>query len=456
MIRLDQIGHYVMLVLLFLLLLFNYGIIHIRIAGGVPITEAVLVFCMLCIHHKKVLPKFMRSPFILPLLAWWALGLGHLAIEIPRHGFWAIRDASHLIESFFIYVGFAFAGSKESIQKLNSALPAFFGVVILYACLYPIREFLWTLSPKLTGAQGQSIPMIGLYTDLTFVLTVCAAYLIQSYISWKNIMALIFGLFVILMALIIFPSRTLYLQTLIVFGFFFVAMNNRQRLTLMMVCAIAFVVFVGILSSGISINSRFGEVLSLSDYGQLFTELFVQPDPEDKVSSGFTDRLEWWGAVLMNWASTPQSIMIGSGFGMPLISHGSSQQVFLRDPHNDWITMLARMGLMGLVFFSTFITMLMIKSIATVKRYRKYAASAPLVVMLLFFLFEVLALTLGEPPFLWPFYTVPFYFSAGILARLYLMKDPAALEETLTPQPKFSIKLQHVMAIAFVTFLISI
>ena len=96
------------LLIIGLYLVLNWGFMLVRVppggASGIPVGELLLFFFILTfIWDIKWLPRFSRSIFLLPFLLWWALGIGRALAAVSEHGLWALRDATHVIESLFLW-----------------------------------------------------------------------------------------------------------------------------------------------------------------------------------------------------------------------------------------------------------------------------------------------------------------------------------------------------------------
>ena len=209
-------------------LILNYSFMLIRPAG-LPIGEVLLLVSLCLIPHHKVLPKFLRHPIILPFGLWLLAGLMHLSIDIVQYGLWAVRDASHVIESLFLYVGFAYAGKTHSINRLSRWFPRVMGLLFLYSFLYPFRDVLAPYMPMIANMSGYEIPLF-VHTNTSFMLVVGSGYFFRRYlhrVQAKQARHLWLGIALVTMALLFFPSRTLYLQIGVMLGYFAFIFRHR-------------------------------------------------------------------------------------------------------------------------------------------------------------------------------------------------------------------------------------
>ncbi len=133
--------------------------------GGLPVGEIVLLLSLMTINYTGVLGRLSLTVAILPLAIWWTFGVGRALFDFAIHGTWALRDAAHVLESLFLLVGFVFAGDPRSLERFFDWLPKLLLLCVLYGLLYPIRVEIWTLSPTITSGTGFEVPIFGSMTN---------------------------------------------------------------------------------------------------------------------------------------------------------------------------------------------------------------------------------------------------------------------------------------------------
>src|SRR5919197_6078709 len=110
-----------LLLVIGLYLVLNYGFMQVRIPpgadSGLPLGELVLLFSMMTINYGILLPRLSATVFLIPFLIWWVLGFSLVYSAVHEYGFWALRDANHVIESLFLIVGFAFASRPQFLER---------------------------------------------------------------------------------------------------------------------------------------------------------------------------------------------------------------------------------------------------------------------------------------------------------------------------------------------------
>ena len=89
------------LVVVFLYLLFNWGFMQLRIppvaGGGLPIGEIVLLLSLMTINYTSVLGRMSYTVALVPFCIWWVFGVGRALFDFSQHGTWALRDCDLLL-----------------------------------------------------------------------------------------------------------------------------------------------------------------------------------------------------------------------------------------------------------------------------------------------------------------------------------------------------------------------
>src|SRR3546814_2952097 len=99
---------------------------------GVPLGELMLVFVLLGLNIPRVLSRMSAAAILAPFLLWWGWGLTRLVFDAAAHGAWALRDATQLIESLYMVVGFSLAADPRAVQRLARWLR----VIVIICCAY--------------------------------------------------------------------------------------------------------------------------------------------------------------------------------------------------------------------------------------------------------------------------------------------------------------------------------
>lgn len=411
-------------------LVLNNGFMQVRIpptgGAGVPIGELVLLLTLISINYAKVLPKLFSLVFAYPFLVWWGLGIVRAFMGVPKYGMWALRDATHVLESLFLLAGFAFAGNPKMIDRFFSWLPKILAVVVLYAAGYPFADVLQSISPTIVSGNGNVIPIFFNYIGTPALVLMAAAYVlifseeIRVSIIRHQPIAIAAGLWGYSAAL--FQGRTIYLQIialLVLFAFYRRKLLSRG--VFVIVLLLGAVALLPVL--GLQIKGRLGEEVSINflinhflAIGGITSE--TAGDGIKGAAAGVDQRYDWWMSIYQRLTSDIWHLLFGLGYGFPLIKFNYYGSI-AREPHNSYISILARIGLFGGIAW-VWLHGLMLR--AWHSGYKQCACmgwrkeqNQLLILMVYFVLVWVNAI--GEDAFEKPFFTIPYYFFWGIVLR---------------------------------------
>jgi O-antigen ligase len=430
-----------------LFLLLGYGFMQVRIppvgSAGIPVGEVVLLVSLMLINHLKLLPRLSATIFIAPFLIWWAFGLGRAAMNVSEYGVWALRDASHVIESLFLVVGFAFAASPRALDKFFYWLPRILIVVCIYALGYPFRETLQSVSPTLVAGSGSEVPLLFDYSSTGSLLLMAVVYLVLSKhrTGFGGNFAAAVAAFLLGYAVLLFQMRTIYLQ---IVALALLLALFRGKLKRGVIVVVLLLVGLPVVSAiGLQVEGRMGQAASIDFLLNHFLTLGGVESSGLEGSAGGVDlRIGWWLDLYQQWVGSLGNFFFGLGYGFPLVdfAYGTdgSEGVPIREPHNSYVSILARMGLVGGVAFAWMHVLLVgvwRRAYATCTRMRWREGQNRLLILMVFFVL-VWIRALGEPAFELPFYTIPYYFFWGLV--LQMSRHLSSWHETEQKRPKGS------------------
>lgn len=419
---LERVRDGVLLAAIGLYLLLNYGFMQLRVppvaGGGVPVGEIVLALALLSLNHIAVLSKLRTVVFLSPFLLWWAYGLGRAAAGMADYGIWALRDATHVIESAFLIVGFAYAARTEKLDRFFRWLAGLLVAGALYALSYPVADTLKDYSPTLRSGAGYPVPILFNYTATPILLLMGAAWLMLYRTRTKATVAL--EIFLIGYATLLFQERTIYIQIAVLLGFFLIfrrAALGKGVIGLMMIV----LAVIALPLTGITVTGRLGEAVSLDFIvNHILAIAGIESEGLQGTARGVSLRMEWWTRLLANLASSPDTLLLGLGYGIPLTDHRSLTGAIVREPHNSYLSVLGRGGLIGM---SAFLWMHALMLAAwwrglrlAVRRGWREGENRYLVLMAFFLLVWVFAA--GEDALEKPYIAIPYYFFWGVVLRM--------------------------------------
>lgn len=415
----------IVLIVVSLYMLLNYGFMQIRIppikSGGIPIGEITLFVALSTINLFIVFSRLSRVILLTPFIIWWVMGFCHALWGISNHGMWALRDATHLIESLFIVVGFAFAGRPEAMDRFFRLLPKILVIGCIYAIGYPFSEKLMSISPTILAGSGHYVPIFFNYTNTPVVLLTAVSYILL-FTSWKHpfairyifIASVLFGFTAFL-----FQARTIYLQIIALFIFFSFYRYGINKKFICVLTSTAILLFI-ISVFGLDIEGRLGQKISLTFLRNHFLAIFgIESDGVVASARGVAQRIGWWRDLMGYWTNNIGTIFFGMGYGLPLIDFKMNYGVIVREPHNSYISIIARLGIIGAI---AWIWMHVILIKVWHRTYKKAVdigwqegQNRLLILMVFFILIWIFAI--GEDAFEKPFNAIPYYFFWGIVLR---------------------------------------
>ncbi|WP_211831079.1 O-antigen ligase family protein [Kistimonas asteriae] len=425
------------LLILFCYLLFNYGFMQIRI-GILPIGEMFILLMIVITRWLTVTARFyfVSGPSILMLfLSWWLFVALSAMLGFYKYGVWALRDASHVIETIYILIGFCLFGSFFFMNKLFSFFRFFIVVIILYGLTYPISGFLRFLSPHLSGASGQSVSIFFVYTNTAMLMLVSAAsmFIFKSEGFFVSKLKLIIAGFLIAFCLAFFQARTIYLQIIALYLFLFMFRRSEFKKGIFVILfGLLVIILLPIL--GFEAEGRIGQVVSLKFLYNHFMAIFgIANSGVESAAGGVDLRIGWWLDIYEKWSVDFTTMFFGLGFGLPLIDHGLANGVVAREPHNSFISLLARLGIFGASLWCLIHCFLLkvwfnLFKFTKINQYK--TINNFLAVFMIYFVF-VCVFAIGEDSFEKPFNAIPYYLLWGGVIRMEWYRRKSIFEEVV-------------------------
>jgi O-antigen ligase len=428
--RMEALRNIVVLSTVFLYLLFNWGFMQLRIppvaGGGLPVAEIVLFLSLITINYTGVLGRLSLTVALLPLAIWWIFGVGRALFDFAMHGTWALRDAAHVLESLFLLVGFVFAGDPRSLERFFDWLPKLLVIAVLYGLMYPIRVEIWQLSPTIMSGTGFEVPIFGSMATTSYLMIMAAVYLILFH--GNKLLANVTAVLIIGFTVAAFQARTLYLTLIAAFGF--VVLYRRSSMGNVGIVVILSGFLLGLITLiGLQFEGRLGATFDANFLIAHFMAIFGVCDPSLEgvcsAAEGVGQRLEWWTNIFNSMLQDPFSLLLGLGYGVPLTDFYGSSGAAVREPHNSYVTVLARTGIVGAVCWVLITLSLVRRWHHTFMECRALGwreAENRLLVMMVFFIC-LWVLAIGEDGFEKPYNIIPYYFFWGIILRFSLLLD---------------------------------
>ncbi len=412
----------------------NYGFENLvvgRIAGAPLLIGELMMLVGLVLAIRKQgfsqLRRALRDPIVRCLMLLLVFSVLHLVVDIPRFGLYALRDASLYFETVFLAAGYLWASEESGVRRFVQCLIVIFTLNLLYSFTLPLSESLQAISP-MTGVF-QPIALFGQYQHVGMYLVAGALFFAwladyttgwSRWILWAMAAAQLCGLAVQ-------QNRSMYVGILVILVLLLV-LGERRRLqrSLRMLGSgiLAMVVLLLVISLfGITLHGRVGEING--DFLRQYALSVLSLDNSNSRLAQDEDRIDWLQQVWTSTTSNPTTLLVGQGFGQPLIDFETEAGIPVRQPHNAAMGVFGRLGLSGLAIWLLFQILLLKRFLGALKT-RQSAKAHDLILWLLVFYVLAFVLSMVQPALEFSHYAVPLYFIVGFsLKILHMTREKA-------------------------------
>lgn len=338
----------------------NIGFSNVVVgAGAAKVTVAELSVGL-------VLPFLVVKgwPLLKPLSYFWVAILAilipggyHLWSDVPAYKTAALRDFLSVADLVYFIAGMGVCAVGMLAGKWDQWRFRFVRVWLiaglLYSFTWPFATWLMQVSPKFHSYQ-QSIPLLGAHmTTPVNVLAAAAAlitvpHLLAASPIARRVLATLAVLGTVLM-LAMLQSRNLYLIAMTM-PFLLAFMGFRKAIKASVLAVVVLIFSLGMMEAyEFRIPGRISDV-SLSAVGDRLLSI-TGKHGDHTGAAGVNQRRIWWTSSLNKWTSSPETVVFGIGYGLPLTNFkgpstdGSEEGVIVREPHNSYISSLSRGGL---------------------------------------------------------------------------------------------------------------
>jgi O-antigen ligase len=406
-------------------LILNTGFEMLRIppvGAGIPIGELVLVVSLCLINVLVVLPRMASEVWMFPILLWWGLSLTRSLYDTHSGGAWAFRDASQAIESLYLIVGFWIVNSQSSLHYFFRWLRRFFPLAILYGLLFPFEGPLQNFSPTIHGMGTSTTHILFQMTNTPLILIWAACWLLierrqsRGPVRGRELLAGLLVAFAVAFA----QSRSIYIDVLLVgVLLFFTRSRLAARWTALLLLGVLIIGAVSV--SGIEIKGRLGKKISLDFIVSHFEAISGKASSEETqgAAEGVPQRIGWWRTIYKKMIVSPRRVIFGLGYGIPLTNFRTGGGILVREPHNSYISVIARLGVSGMLVW------LLMQATLYLSWWRAYRLCARMhwiedannLLILVIYNFLLLIIAFAEDGFEKPFYAIPYYLLFGVILR---------------------------------------
>jgi len=403
-------------------LILNYGFDNLAVGAGgfkIPAGDLLMFLALLLVTWqigRSAVQNILIDPPVACLMALLLMTCCHLLFDVPRYGFYAIRDGSMFFEAVLLVLGVMWGQDQRRTLLLKRWLFYIFLANLIYSYTFSWGDRIKSMSPNV--GLFHPVPLIGNYQQNALLLLLGATYFVwiaPSVVRWPRWILLLLSA-AQLGGLAILQARSMYVGIVVILGVLFIFHENRKLIGFASTIGWGIGVLLAFLSVisalGITIQGRMGPI-ALSFVEEQVKTVLAVGNANTRMSHE-DDRADWYGQVWDRVRSSPTNMVVGEGFGQALIDFVNEDGIPVRQPHNSSLTVLARLGFVGLSIWLLFVAIIMARFIRFLRR-RSAPERAQVMVLWLFVCFLLYLLTASvQPTFEFSHGSVPFYFLLGL------------------------------------------
>ncbi len=400
----------------------NYGFDNLAVGAGgfnFPVGDLLMFLALILVAWRfgqSAIKEILLDPPIACLMSLLLMSFCHLIFNVPRYGFYAVRDASKFFEAVIIILGVMWAQNPRNLELLKRWLFYVFFVNLFYSYTFMWGEKIQIKSPSV--GVFHPVPLFGNYQQSALWLLLGVIYFIwiaPSVVRWPRWILMLLAA-AQLGGLAILQVRSAYVGMVVIFLvlIFFGETKKMARFasTIGWGIGILLAALLIVSASGIELKGRMGPVSFAFVEEQLKTVLAVG-DPNTRMSHD-VDRADMYGEAWDRLRSSPANLVVGEGFGQVLVNLVNEEGIAVREPHNSSLSVLARLGFVGLSFWLLFIGLVFVRFVR-VLRMRSASGEATTTLLWLFLCFLLFLVTASvQPTFEFSHGSMPFYFMLGL------------------------------------------
>ena len=422
-------------------IILNYGfenLVAARVAGVPLLVGEFMMLGGLLLAVRQLglnqVKPLLRDPIVRCFMFLFVLAVAHLAIDIPRFGLYAFRDASLYFEAIFLAAGYLWASKQNGIRRFVQCLLVIFILNALYSYTLPAGDTLQDLSPK--SGVFQSIALAGQYQQIGLYLLAGAILCVwlADYTTRSRRRILLGMAIAQLCGLAVTQNRSMYLGMLIIVALLFLLRERRKLRRFAVTVGSGAIAMLGLLLVfsflGVTIRGRVGEI-----NGAFLREYALSVLSVDNSNSRLAqddDRVDWLYQVWHNTTSDPITLLAGQGFGTPLIDFETEDGIQVRQPHNAAMGVFGRLGILGVSIWLLSQALLLKRFIASL-RTRQSCERHDLILWLFVFYVLAFVMSMVQPALEFSHYAVPVYFIVGFTLKVLEPVPAKSPARILTP-----------------------
>jgi O-antigen ligase len=282
-----------------------------------------------------------RAPFVLAalLFAWASI---RLLIDFPTWGSLAWRDYTTYVELSAVFVGY-WLMERVGLHRWTRALSWIFAAVVAYG-LVKFQGSIFSTFNITVGIQ-QPIALLGSMSGVASVSAFFFFALVRPIGSFSLVLAALS-----IPPILVSQMRGLYVVLPLTIMVLLLTGLVEGRAPLVRRLLVATIVTVVAASAVLAAqpNGRFGK----TNPGLIRDQIMTLAGGSGVGSGSIDSRTQWFTETIGRLRVHPDAIAYGLGLG-PDLTDGftAGKSILVRKPHNDYLEVLARLGLTGLLLF---------------------------------------------------------------------------------------------------------
>lgn len=407
----------------------NYGFANLalRTSGLVlPVGHlfAVLALVLAVQGRSWQFREFLREPAVGFWLLLALLSIVHLLFNVPQYGAYALRDANLILEGVFLLLGYLWARHRAARASLLRVLALLFVLNLLYALSFPFFSALLVEISPVSGIFLHDVPLLGYYAHQPLMLLAGVFYFLLVGGSALRIPRLaVIGLSLLQVAWsFVFQMRSIYVAVPIALAALapFTGVRRTARIAASMGLGLA-LLLLSVAVLNVELPGRVSIVSPEFILEHVKSILLAPGTPAGETARW---RVGLVPEAIQRWSSKPLRVLIGEGFGLPLIQFELAGGVLVRQPHNTLLSVLMRLGVVGLVLWVLMNAQFVRLLLTGVRRSTVGSPERGLFIWLVAYFTLAVVTTTVQPWLEFSYGAIPFYMFMGLGMGLKRVQEP--------------------------------
>ncbi len=405
---------------------FGYGF-QILTFFNIPLNYIFLLLglAIFQFNHSFLILKNLKLQGI--ILAWLLFNITKIILGIAEYGLIAIRDASFSIDILFLIITLNLLEPENIINKFNTLLKYCFIILIIFIFFWFAKSFVREFDIIVTSPTGQRANLFFNFQTLPLLCLWFSFYLLilKNEITKNNILSVFIFLVLTIFTLVIFQRRYIYLIYISIF-ILSLFLNPKKSLNLFLLILFGLISLPILNYINLIPDGYLGRADNISFFIDHLSSTFSKNISDYDMFAGARDtaeiRLFWWKNILSTNLSNYSYFFLGQDYGVSLTNFIVGKSIYVREPHNMYLTIFARTGLIGSFIYIILTYKLIIIWIEAYKISRKkmYLNENKILLFLMIYIISIYIGNISDSMLTSNYYSIIFNISWAIIIIVYL------------------------------------